>query len=66
MENMLKWRMNLGVTGFRPPPGGAQAALIVTSYEAKIEILDYSFYSSNKSSVIPDWSTTLSAVQNVL
>ena len=31
IENMLKWRMNRGVTGLRPPPGGAQAAQIVTS-----------------------------------
>ena len=30
-ENMAKWRINRGVTGLRPPPGGAQAAHIVTS-----------------------------------
>ena len=30
--NMLKWRRNLGVTGFLPPPGGAQAAQMVMSY----------------------------------
>ena len=33
MQNMLKWRMNLGVTGLRPPPGGAQAAQMVTSWQ---------------------------------
>ena len=35
IENMLKWRMNRGVTGLRPPPGGAQAAQIVTSWISK-------------------------------
>lgn len=30
-ENMAKCLMNRGVTGLRPPPGGAQAAHIVTS-----------------------------------
>ena len=30
---MLKCRINLGVTGFRPPPGGAHAAQIVMSYK---------------------------------
>lgn len=30
-HNMLKWRMNRGVTGLRPPPGGAHAAAIVIS-----------------------------------
>lgn len=29
---MLKWRMKRGVTGLRPPPGGAQAAATVISY----------------------------------
>ena len=29
---MEKWRMNLGVTGLRPPPGGAQAAQMVISW----------------------------------
>ena len=28
---MLKWRRNLGVTGFLPPPGGAHAAQMVMS-----------------------------------
>ena len=28
---MLKCRMNLGVTGLRPPPGGAHAAQMITS-----------------------------------
>lgn len=28
---MLKWRMKRGVTGLRPPPGGAHADTIVTS-----------------------------------
>ena len=31
-QNMLKCRMNLGVTGLRPPPGGAHAAQMVTSW----------------------------------
>ena len=31
MENIEKWRMKRGVTGFLPPPGGAQAADNVTS-----------------------------------
>ena len=30
-EKMAKCRRNRGVTGFRPPPGGAHAAQIVTS-----------------------------------
>ena len=30
-QNIAKCRRNLGVTGLRPPPGGAQAAQIVTS-----------------------------------
>jgi len=30
-ENIAKCLMNRGVTGFLPPPGGAQAAAIVTS-----------------------------------
>ena len=35
IQNMLKCRMNLGVTGLRPPPGGAHAAQIVMSYRQK-------------------------------
>ena len=31
IDSMLKWRMKRGETGFRPPPGGAQAAQIVIS-----------------------------------
>ena len=31
-QNMAKCLMSLGVTGLRPPPGGAQAAQIVTSW----------------------------------
>jgi len=31
IENIEKWRIKRGVTGFRPPPGGAHAAHIVTS-----------------------------------
>ena len=30
--NMLKWRKKRGVTGFLPPPGGAQAAQMVISW----------------------------------
>ena len=30
-ENMAKCRMKRGVTGLRPPPGGAHAAQIVMS-----------------------------------
>lgn len=30
-HRMLKWRMKRGVTGLRPPPGGAQAAAMVMS-----------------------------------
>ncbi len=30
-HSMLKWRMNRGVTGLRPPPGGAHAAAMVIS-----------------------------------
>ncbi len=32
---MAKCLMNRGVTGLRPPPGGAQAAHIVTSYSTR-------------------------------
>lgn len=32
---MLKCRMNRGVTGLRPPPGGAHADTIVTSCQGK-------------------------------
>lgn len=31
-ENMAKCLIILGVTGLRPPPGGAHAAQIVTSF----------------------------------
>ena len=31
IHNMLKWRNIRGDTGFLPPPGGAHAALRVTS-----------------------------------
>ena len=34
-HSMLKWRMKRGVTGLRPPPGGAQAAAIVMSCREK-------------------------------
>jgi len=34
-HNMLKCLINLGVTGFLPPPGGAQAAQIVMSCKQK-------------------------------
>lgn len=30
-HSMVKWRMNRGVTGLRPPPGGAHAAAMVIS-----------------------------------
>ena len=30
---MAKWRMKRGVTTLRPPPGGAHAAQMVTSYD---------------------------------
>ena len=30
-QSIPKCRINRGVTGLRPPPGGAQAAAIVTS-----------------------------------
>ena len=30
-QNMLKCLINRGVMGLRPPPGGAQAAVIITS-----------------------------------
>lgn len=32
---MLKWRMKRGVTGLRPPPGGAHAAATVISYKGE-------------------------------
>ena len=32
-QNMAKWRMKRGVTMLRPPPGGAHAAQMVTSYD---------------------------------
>ena len=34
-EKMAKCRRKRGVTGLRPPPGGAHAAQIVTSYTQK-------------------------------
>lgn len=37
---MLKWRMKRGVTGLRPPPGGAQAAAIVISFREEKETED--------------------------
>ena len=33
--------MNRGVTGLRPPPGGAQPAQMVTSFKEKINIYFY-------------------------
>ena len=32
MLSIAKWRINLGVTGFLPPPGGAHAANNITSW----------------------------------
>lgn len=34
-HSMLKWRMKRGVTGLRPPPGGAHADTIVTSWAGR-------------------------------
>jgi len=42
-HNMLKCRINLGVTGLRPPPGGAHAAQIVMSYKQQFT---HSFFHS--------------------
>ena len=36
-HRIVKWRMNLGVMGLRPPPGGAQAAAMVISWRERAE-----------------------------
>ena len=38
-QNMAKWRMKRGVTTLRPPPGGAHAAQMVTSYDTDTQTL---------------------------
>ncbi len=35
---MLKWRKKRGVTGLRPPPGGAQAAAMIISFREEKQI----------------------------
>lgn len=48
-QSMLKCRMKRGVTGLRPPPGGAQAAQIVMSYRDQLfKIINGGMYASLK------------------